>query len=1061
MNNSAARTATDLHFDLSFLPEDAQPTLHVGRGRVPLTRHSTESLRRHRGRNAALSLVPDQNVTHYAEGVGLPAEYVQLLLVTTPPKVEGARLKTLLLTKVYVPRASRLRAARRVKKEYRARAAQPHPKLSAVGVSAAIDDDEDVIVDVHDWTTAMDAAVSIIFHHVELANIGGDAAGTVTNIIEYANGISDLAAQILTQATQHQQNPSLQNWAFEAPYLDADMKPTDTSYYNWSDVTKLWMRGPLASSIKVAKNDPSLESSGSNAGIYTVQSGTTGVSVPQSASRAPRGARAALGDGDGSYWTVNNLTPHHGFEQSGDLSFENNTFSISFTNSWLRWLSGYAEFFGPDGKAVTPEGWKSLVPGGLARTYDSDTKKYVQIFSAVNTILAIPVGSNPTEISFDWPSNASSVKLMAGGIGRTGGVRGQDGAYVGGWDTQVCTAGAMMTGIFNFGIPVVCMVAGAAVSLSGLNDLAKDVFSTVLDVATAVVNGAVSGALSDGDTLTILTVFADLIPRLLLDIVQLAVWVDANIAEGATEEATPIFGWIALAVSVASDLALLAETSAEVARSPATFELIASRAVDAQWTLLPDVNHQNTWPLEATSYEVTATYQDGTSRATTGQMQSSPQTGPITVYFNQENANRLPAGGNVMFTAKFYSETGWLAGQAVTDYMSADVAGNLLTVPTMNITENLVPLTSSTVYQFDRKLIYDGGSGQRAWSDAGGAPTATVQSLNSSNVGNNLAQLVNITVSQQTSELGYTWEASGQNIPLVGQPSNFSGQMFTFQAIDDRSTPEDGLKFVPAGFTPRPILIYDLNGPASGSGYNFWIDPRNDLYHVRQVVLDGTTAPFDLSTGTSWGRFNEQIDAAAVHSSGYLIGVSTANSKIEVLSLKAGPVADAQAPFAEMYSGYGTRPGLIHIPAGVAALPSAGFVVLEAADSDLPGAVARLQAFDLLGNPAPVFAGNSPVAPLKGEDAPVTLLDLDVESKGFIYVLKYLNDGSDVGDYRLDIYNPDGSFLAQTAGLSAAKMTVDLWRTLYTLNFEVIEKPEGGRTEPSVSIWLPSTPSGS
>jgi hypothetical protein len=118
-----------------------------------------------------------------------------------------------------------------------------------------------------------------------------------------------------------------------------------------------------------------------------------------------------------------------------------------------------------------------------------------------------------------------------------------------------------------------------------------------------------------------------------------------------------------------------------------------------------------------------------------------------------------------------------------------------------------------------------------------------------------------------------------------------------------------------------------------------------------------------------------------------------------------------------------------------------------------------MQAFDFMGNPAPIFAGNSAVATLKDEGTlTVTLLDIAVESKGFIYVLKYINDGSNVSDYLLDIYNPDGSWLNQTAGISSACLAVDLWRTVYTLNFEVIEKPAGGRTEPSVSIWLPSTP---
>ena len=59
-------------------------------------------------------------------------------------------------------------------------------------------------------------------------------------------------------------------------------------------------------------------------------------------------------------------------------------------------------------------------------------------------------------------------------------------------------------------------------------------------------------------------------------------------------------------------------------------------------------------------------------------------------------------------------------------------------------------------------------------------------------------------------------------------------------------------------------------------------------------------------------------------------------------------------------------------------------------------------------------------------------------------------------DYRLDIYNPNGTFLAQVPGLAAARLQVDLWRNLFTLNYEILAG--SGRTEPSVAEWIPSTP---
>ena len=75
-------------------------------------------------------------------------------------------------------------------------------------------------------------------------------------------------------------------------------------------------------------------------------------------------------------------------------------------------------------------------------------------------------------------------------------------------------------------------------------------------------------------------------------------------------------------------------------------------------------------------------------------------------------------------------------------------------------------------------------------------------------------------------------------------------------------------------------------------------------------------------------------------------------------------------------------------------------------------------------------------------------------------MLKYLYSLSGIvqaADYRLDIYNPDGSFLAQVSGIAAASLHVDIWRNVYTLDYEILQG--SGRTEPSMATWIPSTPS--
>ena len=109
----------------------------------------------------------------------------------------------------------------------------------------------------------------------------------------------------------------------------------------------------------------------------------------------------------------------------------------------------------------------------------------------------------------------------------------------------------------------------------------------------------------------------------------------------------------------------------------------------------------------------------------------------------------------------------------------------------------------------------------------------------------------------------------------------------------------------------------------------------------------------------------------------------------------------------------------------------------------------------------------NPVMNLHVEEGEMlTYLDIAVEMQGFIYVLAYTGEGKQVSDYKLDLYDPTGAWLSRTPdtaknpnakGVNGARLVVDMWRSMYTLNFEHFEGP-GGRTEPSISTWNPTTP---
>jgi len=97
-------------------------------------------------------------------------------------------------------------------------------------------------------------------------------------------------------------------------------------------------------------------------------------------------------------------------------------------------------------------------------------------------------------------------------------------------------------------------------------------------------------------------------------------------------------------------------------------------------------------------------------------------------------------------------------------------------------------------------------------------------------------------------------------------------------------------------------------------------------------------------------------------------------------------------------------------------------------------------------------------APLRTQSGNVEYLDIAIEDKGYIYVLFHQGDGTTAQQYMLDIYRPDGTVLLNNSltGIAAAKMAVDKWRTLWTLNYETFLGPNN-RTEPGVSGWIPST----
>jgi hypothetical protein len=342
--------------------------------------------------------------------------------------------------------------------------------------------------------------------------------------------------------------------------------------------------------------------------------------------------------------------------------------------------------------------------------------------------------------------------------------------------------------------------------------------------------------------------------------------------------------------------------------------------------------------------------------------------------------------------------------------------------------------------------------GNHVWACApapAAAPTAC-----EANPGN-LCSFRNITVSS-SGYIGYGWQSYNN----AGCASGGAGQLDQMANIllsnDSSGNAQAGYAFTPCALQPGTKLVYD---PLGRPDANYYLDVTNGSNLIRQIQLN-PPAFADPRANNAWGKFNLNSDDLLLHPAGALVSINSNTSRMESLNLPSAAVSDAEAAvslLANLHGGLGSRPGLFNTPT-VSTITSDGVVlILESGNN-------RIHALDLSANPVQHFK-NQPTqyflnfSETGGSDT--QYLDMAVEFSGFIYVLSYSNSV-----YGLDIYHPDQTGtnpISTTMGLNAARVTVDYWRNVYSLNYEVLKRPDGslpanGVTEPSISQWLPTTP---
>ncbi len=1040
------RELRTLDFDFSYGEVDQLRISVLGSKshKAPVQTHDADSRARHRQLNPTLADVPDEHLTHYVDDVDLPSDALQLVRVKGRHVSTGA--EALVSMHIHRPIAASQAAGQ---------------QMAALGIApnrwapALAADDDGTVIDVDTYQNPTVTAVALVFHNNELINLNVDQGTCIIELIQSlpctgGSGCTPFIATLAEKVGAQWPATTMGGWATLTQVLNSDGTPTVDSngnpvyqYVPTDDIAQTACS--IAAQIKnVIFDDPTYE--GNN---YHPTEGTTvdDGSTSVSAARARGVVAASSFNVTGSHPAG---TSAHGvkFETIGVTDQGNRTVQIEFRNAYVRYLSTFVQFANEGGD----------LPVDNPTSVDTSRSKFIAYITANYTLLGIPLTGDDiilSNVGFDVPADASIAKVYFGSLGLGGDAFSPE-----------AVGGSSLTLTFSIGLPAFFLVAGVvtgtAIQTTILKYLAtSDGIALVTSLAQdaqaqagaddGIFGGTESSSKAAGKLASIGSALltglfggtAQVMKALTQDIVE------EEVSEEAVEESAGPFGLAFKLIAIGANLAALAESVAESLASPAIF----INTICLTQTTTVTVNHDPNdfrFPATARNYEIILTY-DGSSviRKRTGTISAEGVPDPIV-----ESFDNVPSGGMVTVDVYLTTDANCIVGRST----DADgnvgpfgpVSGTQASI-SLTIKELLVPLTADTEYNHVLKLEYQ--NGEHVWAETA-APTATLANL-CAGQDNALCDLNEITIGQRTGMAGYSFQAGGQNIDLCDGGAASIQQVI--QNVFLGANAQSGFKQLSCGFTQPVGIVYERLGSPDGKGMNFFLEPTPSSFLVKSIVAD-TSTPFDVSTAQAWGQFSEPLDSIAVVPTGYLVGVNRANHKMEILELPAAAVDSDQAPgsvaFAVQKMGLGTRPGLLGSPVALAVF---GTTILILEDGNR-----RIQAVDVSGNQVLQFQGQSAstidLAAVESDPASVVYLDIAVEGLGYMYVLSYANGGLAADDYRLDIWDPDGNHLLRKTGVAAARMAVDTFRNVYTLNYETIAGAP--RVEPSLSQWEPSTPEG-
>jgi hypothetical protein len=306
-------------------------------------------------------------------------------------------------------------------------------------------------------------------------------------------------------------------------------------------------------------------------------------------------------------------------------------------------------------------------------------------------------------------------------------------------------------------------------------------------------------------------------------------------AEQTVLDAVPFIGPTYSAIVALGTLAQIAQTSAEVGTSPATYAYEVTLTHTIEVTVRPNLNpppegDPNGWPATATHFDVIALFDGGTPTTKSVLLPPTQTTDPMTAVFTN-----VPIGGQVSVSIGVYSDNNYLVGTA-----SSETKPNLEGV-SFDITfqELLVPLDATTVYTHKEVIELD-ASGNHVWAATATPPTQAPKACSPSQ--GQLCDTFGITVNSATGDVGQSYQSYNSAVPVCTNPnSHANGHQFS--NISSTATPESAFFFNGCTFSDSPRLAYDL---LNRNEMNFYVDTasRGPNYQavIRQVRLGDNPA---------------------------------------------------------------------------------------------------------------------------------------------------------------------------------------------------------------------------